>query len=112
MWGDDDKLHIDEFEENIEVDSDGANSEHNESVIRNEATMNSQEHIIQGRERRKPSWMEDFVTGEGLSEEDEAEIAYIIQDVTSEDPILFEEAVKKENILAFTNSDYEEDGNG
>jgi len=50
--------------------------------------------VIQGRERRKPTWMEGFVTGEGLSEE-EAE-AYLIQDVLGDDPTQFEEAVKHE----------------
>lgn len=55
LWGDD-ELHSDESEEDTEVDNDGANSEHNdESEVRNEATMSSQDHMIQGRERRKSS---------------------------------------------------------
>ena len=81
----------------MEDDSDGANSEHNEgNRDRNEATVSSQ-HMIQRRERRRPSWMGEFVTGEGLSEEEEVDTAaYIVQDVISDDPILFEEAVKHE----------------
>ena len=67
MWGDD-ELHSDDsteenirengengFAEDVEDDSDGANSEHNEgNEDRNEATVSSQEHMIQRRERRKP----------------------------------------------------------
>jgi len=110
VWGDD-ELHSDDsteenirengengFAEDVEDDSDGANSEHNEgNEDRNEATVSSQEHMIQRRERRRPSWMGEFVTGEGLSEEEEVDIAaYIVQDVISDDPILFEEVVKHE----------------
>ncbi|RDX61376.1 hypothetical protein CR513_60405, partial [Mucuna pruriens] len=72
--------------------SDGENNEG--SGVRNE-TVSSQEHVIQGRERRKPTWMRDFVSGDGLSEEEEAE-TYMVQDVTGDDPILFEETVKHE----------------
>ena len=39
--------------------------------------------------------MREFVSGEGLSEEEEAE-AYAVQDVVGDDPTQFEEAVKHE----------------
>ncbi|RDX74343.1 hypothetical protein CR513_45924, partial [Mucuna pruriens] len=86
VWGDDENNENDEFH---------SDSENNEgSVVRNEA-VSSQEHVIQGRERRKPTGIGDFVSGEGLSEEEEAK-AYMVQDVTGDDPILFEEVVKHE----------------
>ncbi|RDX88117.1 hypothetical protein CR513_30327, partial [Mucuna pruriens] len=59
--------------------------------------------MIQGRERRKPTWMGDFVSGDGLSEEEEVE-AYMVQDV-GDDPILFEEAIKHEKWRKAMDSD-------
>ncbi|RDX88105.1 hypothetical protein CR513_30341, partial [Mucuna pruriens] len=91
LWGDDEFHSDDENNEDDEFHSDGENNEG--SGVRNEA-VSSQEHVIQGRERRKLTWMGDFVNGEGLSEE-EAE-AYMVQDVIGDDPILFEEVVKHE----------------
>ena len=97
VWGEDDfhtdksdeeyKCADDSFEENVNSDSEHGD----EGRIESE---HSQECVIQGRERRKPTWMGEFVSGEGLSEE-EAE-AYLIQDVLGEDPTQFEEAVKHE----------------
>ncbi|RDX88499.1 hypothetical protein CR513_29897, partial [Mucuna pruriens] len=92
VWGDDEFHSDDENNEDDEFHSNGENNKG--SGVRNEA-VSSQEHMIQWRERRKPTWMGDFISGEGLSEEEEAE-AYMVQDVTGDDPILFEEAVKHE----------------
>ena len=46
----------------------------------------------EGREKGPPVWMQDYVTGEGLSEY-EANMALIM----SADPVCFEEVVKNEN---------------
>jgi hypothetical protein len=68
-------------------EDDGSNENRNE-------TESSHENRTQGRERRPPSWMEDYESGDWLSEE-EAE-TYMVQDVVSNDPTLYEEAVKHE----------------
>ena len=108
VWGDDDfssdesegehrdEGNSDRFVEDMEFDSEGENDGNNArgSEARNEAGS-SQENVIQGRERRQPAWMREFVSGEGLSEEEEAE-AYAVQDVVGDDPTQFEEAVKHE----------------
>ncbi|KZV32403.1 hypothetical protein F511_03686 [Dorcoceras hygrometricum] len=52
------------------------------------------ETVTQTREKRMPTWMDDYVSGEGLSGE-EVE-AYMVQEVIADDPILFEEAVRHE----------------
>jgi len=46
--------------------------------------------IREGRNRHPPAWSADYVFGEGLSEEDEANMAFLI----ISDPVNFEEAVK------------------
>jgi len=53
----------------------------------------------QRRERRQPTWMRDFVSGAGLSEEEEKVegiegAAYMVQNVMSDDPTLFEKVVQ------------------
>ncbi|KZV32404.1 hypothetical protein F511_03687 [Dorcoceras hygrometricum] len=50
--------------------------------------------VTQTKEKRMPTWMDDYVSGEGLSEE-EVE-AYMVQEVIADYPILFEEVVKHE----------------
>lgn len=50
--------------------------------------------IHQGRERRQPVWMRDYVSGEGLSEEGEEDEALLAMLATSTDPIYFEDAAK------------------
>ena len=97
VWGEDDfhtyksekeyKCADDSFEENVNSGSEHVDEGRNESE-------HSLECVIQGRERRKPTWMEEFVSGEGLSEE-EVE-AYLIQEVLGEDQTQFEEVVKHE----------------
>ena len=48
---------------------------------------------VQGRNRREPSWMQDYVSGEDLLEED----GNLTMFAVFEDPALFEEAVKCQN---------------
>jgi hypothetical protein len=45
------------------------------------------------RPRRPPVWMQDYESGQGLSEEEASNIAYLALSVNS-DPIFFEDAVK------------------
>jgi len=45
------------------------------------------------RPRRPPAWMQDYKSGQGLSEEEVSNIAYLALSVDS-DPIFFEDAVK------------------
>lgn len=56
-----------------------------------EATAHSPPSPIQGRERKAPFWMEDYVSGEGLSE---AEETNLIMFTAPNDPMFFEEAAK------------------
>ncbi|KAI4353242.1 hypothetical protein L6164_002207 [Bauhinia variegata] len=95
VWGDDDfssdesETDGDGSEEEKEFDSGEENDDVKGSGARTEVES-SQENVTQGRERRKPAWMDSYVSGEGLSEE-EVE-AYMVQDVIGDDPIQFEEA--------------------
>jgi hypothetical protein len=63
-----------------ESGSTSSESHEDESVIMNE-----------GRVRRPPCWMEDYETGEGLSDEDGMNAMIML---TEDDPLTFEEAVK------------------
>ena len=46
----------------------------------------------EGRHRRRPGWMDDYESGEGLSQEDEANMVLF----ATVDPVHFEEAVKSQ----------------
>lgn len=50
--------------------------------------------LVKGREKRPPYWTEDCVSGEGLSEEEEA--MYMVQDATKEYPTSFENAIRED----------------
>lgn len=82
VWSDDDFSSDDSGSED-----DGRDESRNE-------TESSYENRIQGRERRTPIWMEDYESGDWLSEEDAG--TYMVQDVISNYPTLYEEAVKHE----------------
>lgn len=47
---------------------------------------------VQGRTRRQPTYMNDFVSGEGLS--DEEEVQQLVMFASTNDPVTFKEAVK------------------
>lgn len=47
---------------------------------------------VQGRDRRMPQWMNDYVSGENLSDDE----AHMVKDAEAGDPIWFEDAVKEE----------------
>jgi len=86
VWSDDElrsdegeQQHNDEVEENTELDDDGETG----AILR--------------RERQQPTWMQDYVSGAGLSEEKgEEATTYMVQNVTNDDPVLFEDAIKHE----------------
>lgn len=63
----------------------------NSEVRNGEGTSNT----ACGRERRVPPWMRDYVSGEGLSDEEGEEAAYMMMG-DFEDPVFFEDAVKEE----------------
>ncbi|CAJ2637501.1 unnamed protein product [Trifolium pratense] len=90
VWSNDD-LSSDESEGGHESENDGECDDENND---NEE-ISPRENVTEGREKRPPGWMQDFVSGEGLSEEEEEE-TYMVQDDMGDDPILFEEAVKHE----------------
>lgn len=50
----------------------------------------------EGRNRRPPDWMRDFVSGEGLSKEEEEEDMANLAMFTAADPVHYYKAVKSE----------------
>ena len=103
VWGDDgfssdesegeyrDEVVGDRLQEDMEFNNGDDNDGNN---MRGSEAESSQENVIEGRVRRTPTWMEGFVSGEGLSEE-EAE-AYMLGDMIRDYLTLFEEAVTHE----------------
>ena len=83
-----------EREEDVEEieEENGANSS-------NQPTPTNVTSPIQGRRRQQPVWMEDYVSDEGLSEEED-EVQQLVMEMqqlamfTSNDPTTFEEAAK------------------
>lgn len=90
-WGDDEEQQENEEEsvvdedEQIEAVTNGSDSTSSEEV------SNSPPSLVLGRESRAPLLMEDYVSGEGLSEEDETNLCML---ATSTDSMTFEEAEK------------------
>ncbi|GAU48606.1 hypothetical protein TSUD_327180 [Trifolium subterraneum] len=94
VWSDDEfSCDESEGEHVVETNDDSGGEEDGSNESRNETEI-SHENTTQGRERRPPIWMTDYESGDCLSEE-EAEF-YMVQDVTSNDPTVYEEAVKHE----------------
>ena len=79
---------LEEVEGESEVDVD-EEEESSLGSLNGDATSSSDE----GRNRRQPSWMKDYVPGEGLSEEDNE--AHLVISAT-DDPMHFEDAIKSE----------------
>jgi len=71
-----------------EVDRGGFNSPSGDLNANTEGSLNP----AQGRNRKEPSWMQDYVSGEGLLEEDETE--NFMMYTALEDPTCFEDAFK------------------
>lgn len=84
-WGDEGKEREEAVEEEVEEEENGANN----------SSPPTPTDPVQGRRRREPVWMEDYVTGEGLSdEEDEVQQLQQFAMFAENDPTNFEEAVK------------------
>lgn len=100
-WGDSDYSDEESDEEN-EVRSGTENESGRINDVEN-GENSSQVSRTHGRESRQPTWMSDYVNGDELSEE-EAE-AYMVQDIISDDPSSFEEAIKHEKWRKAMNSE-------
>lgn len=95
-WGEASEVESEEEEEEEETQSENFEGETGECVVASgeEARVERTENV-DGREGRRvrftPAWTEDYVSGEGLSgDEDEANMAMLVTD----DPLYYEEAVK------------------
>ncbi|GAA0151403.1 hypothetical protein LIER_10130 [Lithospermum erythrorhizon] len=66
-----------------------SSSSHTNSSSNEDAASDQGRELSGRRSHRAPNWMRDYVSGEGLSEEDEA---YNVQDADIEDPLTFEKA--------------------
>jgi len=53
------------------------------------------------RVRRTPSWMIDFETGEGLSDEDDLNVMLML---TTDDPLTYKEVVKRKKMEGCNNN--------
>jgi hypothetical protein len=105
-WGDGDG----ENEEGVSENGNGENTDgevgetHDRGVGEEEDGSSEGEERVrelrQPRERQPPTWMSDYVSGEGLFE-DEVHMALVV----STDPLYFEEAVKSENWRLAMNSE-------
>lgn len=87
-----DDMEEEENEENQVVEED-VNEEVEEEAINSPSSESNEEEIVspvQGRNRREPVWWQDYVSGEGLSEEDEEQ--NFVMFTASADPTTFEEA--------------------
>ena len=79
--------NVDEENAAITVGEEVEDSVSNEPVEENSPRSN------EGRARRPPTWMRDYESGEGLSEEEVANLAMFV----AADPIFYEAAVKEEH---------------
>lgn len=84
-WGDDDK----EMNKSGEGVNDNGHEVNDEEEEENSSLSSEENGENEGRVRQPPVWMHDYVSGEGLSE-DEANMVQVELD----DPLYFEEALK------------------
>jgi hypothetical protein len=97
-WGDGDGENEEGVSENGNGENtDGEVGETHDRGVREEEDGSSEgekrvRELRQSRDRQPPTWMGDYVSGEGLFE-DEVHMALVV----STDPLYFEEAVKSEN---------------
>jgi len=94
-WGDHEPEAVvsDENEEGNESDLEAGIEAEEENLSSDSLAEASSPSSNEGRSRHPPTWMRDYVTGEGLSEEDnEAHLAIF----AATDPIYFEDASKSE----------------
>ncbi|TXG65900.1 hypothetical protein EZV62_007175 [Acer yangbiense] len=106
-WGDGDG----ENEEGVSENGNGENTDGEVGETRDEGVREKEDgssegeervrELRQSRERQPPTWMGDYVCGEGLFE-DEVHMALVV----STDPLCFEEAVKSFKISKDGNIDF------
>ena len=95
-----------EVNENEEAGSNGTNGAGSSGT----SSPSSESHDenfsgpVEGRARRVPLWMQDYETGEGLSEEEDLSAMMIL---TEANPITFEEAVKSKKWRDAMNAEIE-----
>jgi hypothetical protein len=89
-WGESEE----EIEETPQSEEENENSEGVEEMGCSSG-HSSEEVLEEGRVRRPPIWMQDYESGEGISEEEEETQNLAMLTITS-DPTTFEEAVKSE----------------
>jgi hypothetical protein len=105
-WGDGDGENEEGVSENGNGENtDGEVGETHDRRVREEEDGSSEgeervRKLRQPRERQPPTWMSDYVSGEGLFE-DEVHMALVV----STDPLYFEEAVNSENWRLAMNSE-------
>lgn len=90
-WGD---MEEEENEEDQVVEED-VNEEVEEEAVNSPSSESNEEEIVspvQGRNKREPVWWQDYVSGEGLSKDDEEQ--NFVMFTTSADPVTFKEAVR------------------
>lgn len=111
-WGDNSEEEDDEGElgaevnENEKVGSNGTNGAGSSgtSSPSSESRDGNSSGPVEGRARRVPFWMQDYETGDGLSEEEDLSAMMIL---TKVDPISFEEAVKSKKWRDAMNTEIE-----
>jgi transposase InsO family protein len=113
-WGDEEDIVTDQNEElgetstnnlssssgnssNSNISNSSSNKSNSPTVSPPNEPSSGDNELVEGRgmrERREPIWMEDFETGEGLSDDGNLNAMMM---VTENDPTTFEEAVKCKN---------------
>ena len=81
------------IEENKDLDDEHINEQNNASSS-SEKPKKAPQIPNQGRSRKKPTWLNDYVTSEELSKEEESQ--NLVMFTSTEDPATFEEASKNE----------------
>ncbi|KAM1556843.1 hypothetical protein PS2_040150 [Malus domestica] len=80
-----------ESESNEETETE---ADHGDSIVEEDSQVDEASPFT-GRIRRPPTWMRDYETGQGLSDEENESMAQLAL-FTDQDPTTFEEAVKSE----------------
>ncbi|GKB26996.1 retrovirus-related pol polyprotein from transposon TNT 1-94 [Tanacetum coccineum] len=89
-----DEQHNNESHGGSNNNDSGGSSSSSSSSSRPSTNEFSDASPVQGRIRRQPTYMKDFVSGEGLFDDDDDEVQQLAIFATTNDPANFEEAVK------------------
>jgi len=92
-----------EQQESPQSEEENENTEVGEG-IGSSSSQSSEEDPIEGRVRRQPVWMQDYISGEGFSDEETQNLVMLTM---TSDPTTFEEAVKSEKWRAAMNNEME-----